>query len=155
MLYSSLNPAVSYDMRFSPSTASFAANHGRPTAMTDLTRFACEPPLFHMRLMHPYLPWYIFVTTRLNPSGITLADVLDQMHEQLMLPIQNSDFYNEEVTDSVRYDITQTFYSRTGITGDVQIGVRRVDFLRGRVVFEGLSNARSGTFEMKSRKLQS
>jgi len=125
---------------------------GRPFNHYDLLQYACEPPVPFMRLYHEKLPWYIDIHAR-NPSGVTIHDLFDQMRDGLMVQIHNKHYFNEEMDDEDRTKIAQAFRERcAGNPSEIACGVRRVDFLKGRVIFEGLARGRNGMWEMKSRK---
>jgi hypothetical protein len=105
-----------------------------------------------MRLIHPRLPWYIDVHAS-NPTGVNLSDLFQAIWNCLRWPIQKADFWNDELSDHDRDKIGHAW--RVRCDGDVferGRGVRRVDFLRRHVVFEGLVKGRNGTWEMKTRK---
>ena len=105
-----------------------------------------------MRLYHEKLPWYIDIWAR-NGAAITIHDLFDQLHDKLMVPITNKHYYNEELDDDDREKVNEAFKERcAGREIEIVQGVRRVDFLRGRVFFEGLSRGRHGMWELKSRK---
>lgn len=142
---------MSLDLRQGPTSVRFHALK-RPANHWDVTQFACDPPLRQMRLVHEYLPWYIDVVTE-NPTGVTLQELLLQMHVSLMRQIRQSDFWNEEMAEDVRGDVTDAYRDRCESSGDHASGVRRVDFLRGRVIFEGLARGRHGIWEMKTSKV--
>jgi hypothetical protein len=105
-----------------------------------------------MRLYHEKLPWYIDIRAR-SPSGVTIHDLFDQMHDALMVPIHNEDFYNEELDDEDQMKIALAFKERCNDNLDeIARGIRRVDFLKGRVAFEGLTRGKNGMWEIKSKK---
>lgn len=146
-------PPVSYDLRLPISTLTFR-EIPRELIASDLIRFASEPPLPYMRLFHPRLPWYIDVHAS-NPTGITLADLFQAIWNCLHWPIQQTDFWNDELSDSDRDKISRAWMVRCGGDAyDQNTGVRRVDFLKRDVIFEGLVKGRNGTWEMKTRKTE-
>jgi hypothetical protein len=105
-----------------------------------------------MRLYHDRLPWFIDIYAR-NPSGVTIHDLFDQLHDTLMIQIHNKHYYNEDMDDEDRGKIARAFEGRcAGDPSEIASGVRRVDFLRGRVIFEGLARGKNGMWEMKTRK---
>jgi hypothetical protein len=106
-----------------------------------------------MRLVHPRLPWYIDVHAS-NPTGVNLGDLFQAIWNCLRCPIQKADFLNDELSDSDRDKISHAWRVRcNGDAFEQGCGVRRVDFLRRHVVFEGLVKGRNGTWEMKTRKV--
>lgn len=73
-----------------------------------------------------------------------------------MRPIVGRDFWNEDVGWVGREKVTRAFRERcafVGAEGEVGMGVRRVDYLRGRVVFLGLVRGRNGMWEIKTEKV--
>ena len=143
---------VEYDLRLHPRTLTFREVH-RAVLASDFSRFACEPPLPYMRLFHPRLPWYIDVHAS-NPTGVNLGDLFMSIWASLRWQIQKSDFWNDELSESDRNKISYAWKVRCNGDGTEQrSGVRRVDFLRRHVVFEGLVKGRNGMWEIKTRKV--
>ncbi|TEB26152.1 hypothetical protein FA13DRAFT_1590737, partial [Coprinellus micaceus] len=64
-----------------------------------------------IRLYHPALPWFIDVIQG-NANGVTLWDVMSQVHEQLMIPLTEGDVWNELMTDGIRRKIMQAYRER-------------------------------------------
>jgi hypothetical protein len=88
-------------------------------------------------------------------NGVTVFDVLVQMFEQLDAPITGKHWWNEEIDDVMRGKMTGAYYERTsGSKEETMRGVKRVDFLRGKWVFEGLVKGRNGMWEMKTRRME-
>jgi hypothetical protein len=142
---------MEYDLRLPIHTLAFR-DVLRDIVDSDLSRFACEPPLPYMRLIHPRLPWYIDVHAS-NPTGVNFRDLFQTIWDNLRCPIQKADFWNDELTDLDRDKISRAWKVRcNGDAFERSNGVRRVDFLRRHVVFEGLVKGRNGTWEMKTRK---
>ncbi|KZP14163.1 hypothetical protein FIBSPDRAFT_868539 [Athelia psychrophila] len=126
--HSSSKPPITWDLRTQPRTLTFR-DVQRETVSSDLMRFACEPPVLTMRLIH-------------------------RCRGTLTLPITQRDFWNEEMGGKEREKIASAWRERCGIdAGERASGVRRVDYLRRDVIFEGLVKGRNGTWEMKTRKL--
>jgi hypothetical protein len=143
---------VTYDLRLYPLTLSFR-EVPRNIVPSDLTRFACEPPLPYMRLYHQRLPWYIDVHAS-NPTGVNLGDLLMSIWTTLRWQIQKSDFWNDELSDADRDKVTRAWSTRChGDIMEQRAGLRRVDFLRRHVLFEGLVKGRNGMWEMKTKKV--
>ena len=88
------------DLRLNPSTLRFRALE-RPINGWDLTRFACEPPLAHMRLYSAHYPWFVDVESQ-NPVGATLHELFSAVYASMMAPIAQADFWNNEMDESVR-----------------------------------------------------
>ncbi|KAJ3544503.1 hypothetical protein NMY22_g2758 [Coprinellus aureogranulatus] len=85
--------SLEYDLRYPPS-------------VVDATTLAATPSASWMRLYHPALPWYIEIV-KTNPRGITVLDVLRQIHQQLMVPLTDRDVWNEEISDERRAGLAQ------------------------------------------------
>ncbi|KAF9052164.1 hypothetical protein BJ165DRAFT_1340180 [Panaeolus papilionaceus] len=102
-----------------------------------------------MRLFHPKLPWYIDIVAR-HTNGITVVDLFEQMHRQLHTPILGRHFWNDELGQEERGEITRAFVRRCrGEVEKVRKGVVQLDFLGRKVVFEGLVRGPKGIWEMK------
>lgn len=150
--HSSSEPPVTWDLRTPPQTVSFRAVQ-RDVVSSDLMRFTCEPPAATMRLVHPRLPWYIDIVAS-NPTGVTLYDLFYAIWASLRIPIAQRDFWNEEMGGKDRDKISNAWRERCGMDETERAsGVRRVDYLRRDVIFEGLVKGRNGTWEMRTRKL--
>lgn len=121
----------------------------RPVNNWDLMRYACEPPLPVMVLVSPHFPWFVEARSS-NPSGITIYDLLYAIYTCMAMPIATADYWNCEMNQSVREEIAAAYEIRCG-TDPAQrsFGVRRMDYLRGRVLLRGISRVKDGTFEMK------
>ena len=79
--------------------------------------------------------------------------MLWQLFAQLDVQILGKDWYNECLTDGDRARMAECFQERVeGREDEVRRGIKRVDFLRGKVIFEGLVRTRSGMWEIKTRR---
>ena len=88
-----------------------------------------------------------------HANGVTVYDVLVHIFQQLDLPITGKHWWNEEIDDVLRGKMTAAFHERTRHhQEEAARGVKRVDFLRERCIFEGLVKGRNGLWEMKPRK---
>jgi len=150
------SPPIYFDLRIHPlhpasSTLEFLHLQRQHNEL-DFAQFATSPPSPELRLYHPRLPWYVDVMQS-RTNGVTVYDVLVQMFEQLDMPITGKHWWNDEIDDVLRGKITAAFHERTGSNTDqVRRGVKRIDFLKGKFVFEGLVKGRNGMWEMKMRK---
>jgi hypothetical protein len=105
-----------------------------------------------MRLFHPRLPWYIDVHAT-NPTGVDLSDLFQMIWKCPRWPINQADFWNDELSGGDRDKISHAWRVRCDEDSfERGCGVRRVDFLRRHVVFEGLVKGMNGTWEMKTKK---
>ena len=154
---------LGYDLRVDVSRPNHRMT-SRTTAQPfifDGSQLATEPPAEWMRLYHPALPWYIDVER--NPEreqGITVLDVLVQMHRQLMVPVTESDVWNEDTTQDTRNLVAQGPRRRAGraADGSLSFGVYdavRLDFLGHEYIFEGLVARSSGIWQIKTRDWRS
>ncbi|KAH9916945.1 uncharacterized protein BXZ73DRAFT_92408 [Epithele typhae] len=130
----------------------FRAMGDRVLTNFDLTRFVCEPPLPHMRLFHAHFPWYIDVEAQ-NPSGVTLYELFYAICECMARQIENADYYNVEMNTESRGRVSESWGARCRTEEERQQGIRRVDFLMGRVIMEGIQKAKDGLWEIKTKKL--
>ena len=142
---------MALDLRESPNTLKFRALKERSLTSWDLMRFVCEPPLPFMRLYHAQLPWYIEVETQ-NPSGVTLYDMFCAINQCMMTQIQNADYYNVEMSSETRAQVADAWAARCRSEEERQQGIRRVDYLMGRVIMEGIQKGKDGLWEIKTRK---
>ncbi|KAG5654743.1 hypothetical protein H0H81_003751 [Sphagnurus paluster] len=155
LAYKANLPPVFVDIRYEPNlTLEFPQilQAGRVHNHLDLAQLATQPAAQDMRLFHPLLPWYIDITAY-HENGITIHDVIRQLFMQLDVPIQARHWFNEELDDSIREKMNREFEVRAGGNpAEIGQGVKRVDFLRGRVFFEGLAKSRNGLWEIKMRR---
>ena len=149
--YSTYKSPMTLDLRESPNTLKFRACGGRPLTNYDLTRFVCEPPLPSMRFYHAQLPWYIDVEAQ-NPSGVTLYDMFCAINQCMMTPIQHPDYYNVEMSEEARNHVMDAWMARCRTKEERLQGIRRVDYLMGRVIMEGIQKGKDGLWEIKTRK---
>ncbi|KAG6887730.1 hypothetical protein C0995_013285 [Termitomyces sp. Mi166 len=154
LAYNPADPCVFYDLRFVPTTPILTFPHlERPYNDIDFAQLATNPPVNKMRLFHPLLPWYIDIEQH-QENGVTVQDVIMQIHIELQTQIYGRDYFNEEMGSSGRERIARAFERRTqGPEGEEERkkGIRRVDYLEDRVVFVGLVRARDGLWEMKMK----
>lgn len=109
-----------------------------------------------MRIFHPRLPWYIDVEEN-HPNGITVYDVVTQVHRQLFTQVSNRHFYNEDLDDSDRTALSKAFAARTrGEPELINRGIMRIDFLGidKKFIWLGLLRGRNGLWEMKTKRVE-
>lgn len=154
LLYSPNCPPINYNLLETPfhtSSVEFL-NLNRSHNEIDFAQLACQPSAHFLRLFHSRLPWYIDIQ-QVRPNGITVLDVLTQIHAQLYTPIYPRHFYNEELSDADRAEITRAFHLRCrGDPTYISRGVLQLDFLGEKVVFEGLARGTRGLWEIKLSK---
>ncbi|TEB26144.1 hypothetical protein FA13DRAFT_1737797 [Coprinellus micaceus] len=116
---------------------------------------ATTPSASWMRLYHPALPWYIDVESS-RSRGITVLDVVQEVHNQLMIPLTERDMWNEGMNEEMRKSVAQSVRSRTGKSAGgkhIACGLKplRLDFLGNNYIFEGLVKGTDGMWEIKTR----
>ena len=142
---------MKFDMHDSPNTLAFTALK-RPLNTWDLQRFVCEPPLPHMRLFHAHLPWYIDVEAH-NPAGVTIFELFMAIYECMQTQIRHADYYNVEMDAEARVQVADAWDRRCGRSEEERaMGIRRVDYLMGRVIMEGIQKGKDGLWEIRTRK---
>ncbi|KAI0040871.1 hypothetical protein FA95DRAFT_809633 [Auriscalpium vulgare] len=145
-------PPVVYDLRHDLSRIQLRELK-RPVTNYDLTRYVTEPPMAHMRLYHPRLPWYVDVNTP-GQAGATMYDVFTVLARVLLSRVKDHDLYNAEVLNEDRARITQAWKERCQYDDRAMAqGVLKVDFLTRDCIFIGLAKGRDGMFEIKTRKV--
>ncbi|KAF8066495.1 hypothetical protein FPV67DRAFT_1190303 [Lyophyllum atratum] len=152
LAYKPQQPPIYFDLRYNPTFTLEFLQLRRPHNQLDFAQLATQPAAQGMRLTHPLLPWYIDIVQS-HENGITIQDVVWQMYMQLDVPIMGRHWYNEELDGGTRDKMNRQFQFRTaGNAEEAGRGVKRVDYLRGRVLFEGLVRLRNGLWEVKTRK---
>lgn len=148
-----IDPSMIWDLRLDLRINRHALPHirmPRDDVAVELSRPACHPPLSCMRLFHPRLPWTIDVHAS-RSSGITLRDLFSAIWTSLRRRVRHEELFSYETTETVKETIVASCSLRS--RGDVGTakGLRRVDFLRSRVLFEGLVQDQSGMWEIMTR----
>uniref|UniRef100_D8PQU4 DUF6699 domain-containing protein n=2 Tax=Schizophyllum commune (strain H4-8 / FGSC 9210) TaxID=578458 RepID=D8PQU4_SCHCM len=146
-------PPVFWDIRYDPeyvNCLNFPCLRRQHNEI-DFFQIASEPPVERMRLVHHRLPWYIEILQS-QPNGITVGDIITQMYAQLSMSILAKDYWNEEMTEADREKITVAYRKRCkDDEQELGKGVKRVDYLGERVIFEGL-HKKGGIWEIKLKK---
>jgi len=162
---------IYYDLRDDPMRVQFlsldrAFNH------LDVLQYVTDPPCQTMRVTHHSFPWFIDIYAVPNPnmgnvmqtpgvspigqptgSGVTIHDFFDQLNDQLHQPISRRHYYNEELSEDDRRKLDLAYKERCEVDqGLLSQGIKRLDFLKGKVYFEGLVRGRNGTWEMKLKR---
>ena len=151
LLFTQSDPPIYQNLLETPFHSSSVdfLNIRRPHNEIDLAQLACQPSAVFLRLFHHRFPWYIDVY-QVHPNGITVADVLQQIHQQLHTQIHPRHFYNEEMTDSDRAEITKAFQVRCrNDPALIRRGVLQIDYLGDKIIFDGLVRAAKGLWELK------
>ena len=141
-----------WDIQAGPSAVLFR-DLERPPLAGEFTRFVCEPPARLMRIYHARMPWYVDVQALNNPVGVTFSDLFHAIYTVMQIQIVDADFHNDELDEEEQKRITTAYRKRVGSDqAEALKGIRRVDFLMGRVIFEGLVKGKEGLWEMKTTK---
>lgn len=141
-------PPTIYDLRRDPQSLVFRSLDRRPD-QRDMAQTVTEPCTPWMRIYNSRLPWYIDVVAQ-DGGYITLADLFQQLFAALYKPINQSDYYNDDLDDHDRQALNQAYLTRCRDEAERLGGVRRVDFLRGKVFFEGLSRGKNGMWRLRT-----
>lgn len=142
------NPPTIHDLRRDPYSLVFRKLSHRPEPR-DMAAPATDPPTTWMRLYHSRFPWYIDILTG-GDRYITLGDFFLQLAAALDRQIARSDYYNDDLDEHDRQTLTQAYLARCRDETERMGGVRRVDFLRGKVFFEGLTRGKNGMWRLRS-----
>jgi len=107
---------------------------------------ATNPPTAYLQLQCPNLPWKLDIVCKTS-HYVTIFDVLAQLYSFLRLTASAKEF-NFETVES-RSEISRAFrqrVSRDPRTASVEEskGLKRIDFLKGRNRFMGLSSTKLG-----------
>ncbi|KAG8930640.1 hypothetical protein FRC03_001858 [Tulasnella sp. 419] len=102
--------------------------------------FASNPPMQELTLVVKQLPWHITVK---NPNGVTIGDVLSQVHRSLLIPVADP----HRLQDHVLYEIQKNHKhnAHPGAPGAAYrpAGYLWIDTLGRETFFRGLSHSRS------------
>ncbi|TFK46538.1 hypothetical protein OE88DRAFT_1667552 [Heliocybe sulcata] len=145
------DPPLTWDLR-RPLAVSLQFHHlERRLSSFDLIQFASNPPVPDMHLIHTNTPWIITVQPDQAPS-VTIHDLLQAIWEDMQQPIRNADYNNDVLTETDRGRIYTAWNERCGEDAEERSqGIRRVDFLCDKYIFEGLVPGKRGVWEMKTR----
>jgi len=108
-----------------------------------------DPPTMFMRLYHTRLPWYIDVV----PSGgpyVTLGDLFATLCQLLATRIRQTEYYNDELDHDDRGALKQAWEERCRDEAERMDGVKRVDYLRGKYMFQGLTRGKNGMWQLRT-----
>ncbi|KAI5121766.1 hypothetical protein M0805_009577 [Coniferiporia weirii] len=139
--------SCSWDVRRSPDSF-LVLPEQRSLSYLELQEGALSPPPVRMKLTHPLLPWTVHVAAGPN-EVVTVAHLLWTLHGELNRQVFQRDFWNDDVGEEDRKIIYAAWEARCA--GDPALagqGIKRVDFLGDRWVFEGLKRVGEG-WEMK------
>lgn len=132
-------PSLQYDMRYHPNYSNLQLS---PAALMEP---ASSPPLRSLPIRVAGLPWNCTVRPdpKQSPGGmVTVQDVLICLYYHLRTQVK-ADEYNA-MGKSRKTEICQSFERRVGSDPAQRgKGLRRVDFLGGYVIAQGLARAQS------------
>jgi hypothetical protein len=144
LLRYSFTPTIHFNLLHHPSSITTLPDH-RPPALLTFTEPATSPPLPSLTIISPPLPWSIIVHPQRPNKFVTVSDVLLALHRALSLPAA-ADYYDTPPPHDTWSRATAAFEHRVQTLpnwhaqeGERVQGVRRIDFLRGRTCFLGLS----------------
>lgn len=148
--YSPDHASVFWDLRTEPGPTTVHSTRlgGRILDELDISQLATEAQCIW--IYHTDLPWYIIINA-MRPNGITVGDVLSEIHSQLMEPIRQIHYWNSVLTSRDREVLGTAFeYRCKSDPSMVAKGICRVDFLSNAVYFVGLVKGKYGMWEMKT-----
>ncbi|KAJ7151853.1 hypothetical protein C8R43DRAFT_1004503 [Mycena crocata] len=134
-------PFLHYDISLSPSSTS---TNFMAVSPADFHESAVHPPQPNLSLLTPYLPWTIPVSAS-NKLFVTVADVLHALHLSLRTNVTPTEFQTLGTPKLMRRTAaayTQRYERLSGQWGyeeEKRHGVRRVDFLMGCTLLQGIS----------------
>jgi len=114
------------------------------------TQAATQPAVGSMDIKCLGFPWRITIHPRLQGSYITVADVFKCIHGALSIPVTAAEF-DLLPTAGEKHAVTEAFLQRCRRRSNHALrisehgsGIKRVDFLRGRSEFKGLTYTKEG-----------
>lgn len=146
------DPAISWDVSYKPSTNPPNSSPSNSTSsLTILEQPATSPPLASITIVCALLPWDVVIRASGKPDAcVTIRDVIMGIYSMLRIGASPNDFAG--ITESEeRKSIEDAFrhrYERLSdprrMAEEFEKGLKRVDFLRERHRFLGLSSTAEG-----------
>lgn len=140
---------INYDLTRHPVSLTHTARQHPPSARA-LSESAVTPPMPYLTLVTPLLPWRVSVTPQRNGVYVTVYDVLSCLYTSLRTNVAGSEYHALQ-SDTERRRVGASYEARYRRIRDAREyryektqGLKRVDFLMGRVRFEGLSKSSQG-----------
>jgi hypothetical protein len=103
-----------------------------------------------MDIIPPHFPWRITIYPRLRGSFVTVADVFDGLYRALSISVTAAEF-DLLPTAGEKHAVNDAFLRRCKQQSTYALqmseqrsGVKRVDFLRGKSEFGGLTYSKEG-----------
>jgi hypothetical protein len=138
-------PLLLFDVSISPAAA--RTNTSPPLHLSDraLLEPATYPPVNRLTLI-TNLPWRLTIGPS-SQSYVAIIDVLEQLYRWLRLTVSQREFDME--SHRSRDEISAVFHQRFNrdwqtAAVEKKKGLKRVDFLKGRNRFMGLSSTKEG-----------
>jgi hypothetical protein len=149
MLTFARTPSIHFDVS-SPPSAITAHHHALSSRV--LAEPATSPPLSHLTLLSAHLPWSIPVRPGSSKPGafVTVGDVFTVLYRALRVNITGHE-YNSLPPGGDQHRAKGAYEKRCrrirdprGAAEERKGGMKRVDFLMGRLLFTGLSSSSKG-----------
>ena len=147
LLAVSKTPSLIYDM--SRHISSLRPSHPS-LSHHRLAEPATEPPMTSLVIVCHHLPWRIKIRARQQNGYITVADVMDGLYRALRLNVTEGEFRLLLPSHDMKHQVKKAYEQRYRRASFVEYGyekaqgLRRVDFLRKKNTFWGLSSTRGG-----------
>jgi hypothetical protein len=117
-----------------------------------LAEVATYPPLSVLVIRMGGLPWPILAKASLQQRGVTISDVLNSLYYNLRHTVSEAEFYG--LRPEMQAAVTAAFKARYRRLSDDRDydkekgkGIKRVDFLTGRLRWAGLSSVKASPEE--------
>ena len=115
---------------------------------------ATLPRMPSLTIICPHLPWRINLKARQQNGYITVADVMDGLYHALRLSSTEAEF-RSLLSYDLKQNVSEAYRQRYRRASHVMEykhekaqGLRRVDFLRGKNTFMGLSSTGGGVWRL-------
>ncbi|KAJ8693690.1 hypothetical protein PTI98_008665 [Pleurotus ostreatus] len=137
---------IKWDLRQPPCSSAQLIESDQTLSDTELAQHATHPPLNTLQIICGVLPfeWPIIAQ---NPTGVTIADVLQAIHQTVMVQIKQNEY--DALSLKQRNRIAQIFDTRWRASLEPRtiwsFGVLRVDCLLNHTIFAGLTMTIEGT----------
>ncbi|KZV76217.1 hypothetical protein PENSPDRAFT_646500 [Peniophora sp. CONT] len=129
-------PQLYFDVRYSMSRAFHVREgHGSSVSKTYLERLATRRPLARMTFTVFGLSACSIVIHR--PQGVRVGDVLEHIHELLQAPLSPSERETGRAARCLPHYEERVRQERLLDDSYVDVGMRRLDLLEGRFIFDG------------------
>ncbi|TEB31241.1 hypothetical protein FA13DRAFT_1732680 [Coprinellus micaceus] len=116
---------------------------------------ATEPALPYLEITHPRLPWKLIIQPTVSRgSTVTVADILAGIHANLRTNVTALEFQmagGDPMDPGRQQRVTAAYQARCSRipygearNKELKKGLKRIDFLEGVNMFEGLANTKYG-----------